>query len=252
MSHESDFAPPYPASAILPETARWTFGDILKGIGFVVGVVILFGTVLGIIAIEIAGSAEAVDDDPNALAVQLAASLPLQLAMVGASFYFARKYGLSWASLGLRMPDRGSWWLAFALYFGIMLLTIVYAAVVDALFGLPETELPDATFEGAAPIIVAAILAVGLAPICEEIFFRGFVFGGLNERGQFWIAAAGSGMLFGLAHLLNPGGYATFPVIAGIGMIFAFGYHYSGSILPGIAAHFLFNLQAFAVQAASS
>lgn len=235
-----------------PASGPWTLGDIGKALAFVVAVVIVFGTAFGLIAIEIAGSADAVEDDPDALAVQLAASLVLPLTMVGASIYFARKHRLSWKNLGLRKPERGGYWLAPALYVGIMVLALVYGAVVEALFGLPDTELPNATFEKAAPAIIAGVLAVGLAPIGEEIFFRGFVFGGLNERGQFWLAAVASGALFGLAHLLNPGGYAVFPVIAGIGFILAWGYYYSGSILPSIGAHFLFNLQAFSYQAITS
>ena len=45
--------------------------------------------------------------------------------------------------------------------------------------------------------IAAAVLIVVAAPICEEIFFRGFFFGGMRSRMPFWPAALISAALFG-------------------------------------------------------
>jgi membrane protease YdiL (CAAX protease family) len=250
MMHELEIAPAQAEPA--GQGAPWTLGDIAKAIGIVIGALIVFGTIAGLIAAAIAGDVDAIDDDPDALTVVLAASLPLEAAMIGVSYFFAQKHGLSWAGLGLRKPERGGLWLAPVLYAAGVLLVGAYSIVLDALGALPDSDLPDVVFDEITPMIVAGVLALVFAPIAEETFFRGFVFGGLNGKLQFWIAAAASGLLFGLAHVQNPGGFAIIPPIAGIGMIFAYGYYYSGSILPSIAAHFLFNLQAFAIQAATS
>lgn len=252
MSQELELPSPYAEPPVQLEGARWDLGDIAKAIGIVIGALFLFGSIAGLIAAAIAGDVDAIDDDPDALAVVLFASLPLEATMIGVSIFFAERRGLSWSSLGIRMPERGGLWLAPALYIASFILVGVYSVVLDALGALPDSDLPEAAFDKALPIIVAGVLALVFAPIAEEIFFRGFVFGGLKERWHIWVAAAASGLLFGFAHVQNPGGFAIIPPIAGIGMIFAYGYYYSGSILPSVVAHFLFNLQAFAIQAATS
>jgi membrane protease YdiL (CAAX protease family) len=86
-----------------------------------------------------------------------------------------------------------------------------------------------------------------VAPIIEEIFFRGFVFGGLVGRLRLRWAILGSGLLFGLVHVSTGASfYVILPPVTVIGMLFAWSYSYSGSILPSIGAHFLFNLTQFA------
>ena len=72
----------------------------------------------------------------------------------------------------------------------------------------------------------------------EETFFRGFVFGGLSKRFSFLGAALISGFLFAIAHM-DPTLLIPFTAV---GMIFAAGYAYTGSLWTTIAAHFTFNL----------
>ena len=43
--------------------------------------------------------------------------------------------------------------------------------------------------------ITAVVLIAGLAPIAEELFFRGFVFSGLRSRMSMWPAALISGLV---------------------------------------------------------
>ncbi len=86
-------------------------------------------------------------------------------------------------------------------------------------------------------IVLLGVLSLGLAPVMEETFFRGFLFGGLRGRWGFFLAALGSGFLFALAHV-DP---LVFIPFTAVGMLFAWGYVYSGSILASMVAHFLFN-----------
>ncbi|HET9475949.1 MAG TPA: CPBP family intramembrane glutamic endopeptidase, partial [Dehalococcoidia bacterium] len=116
----------------------------------------------------------------------------------------------------------------------------------------PETDLPDGVFDNAGPFLVLFFISVFVAPPVEEIFFRGFIFGGLRGRWGPLLAAVASGALFGLAHVGNPGTLYLLPPIGAVGMLFAFGYVYTGSIIPGIAAHFLFNLLQVSIGLAAS
>ena len=130
----------------------------------------------------------------------------------------------------------------------IIALVIAGLTVSYAYFGAlaqvgiePDTEIKE-TFQNAGPLIVLAMLSLLFAPFAEEIFFRGFVFGGLRGRWGIAWAALASGALFALAHIGNPGTIYLLPPVAAIGALFALGYAYSGSIFTSLLAHFLFNL----------
>jgi membrane protease YdiL (CAAX protease family) len=88
------------------------------------------------------------------------------------------------------------------------------------------------------------LVGVVIAPIVEEIFFRGFLFQGFRHR-YGWIAAILiSSLLFAAAHL-DP--VAFIPTFI-LGAVLAYVYHRSNSVWPGIILHFLVN--AFAMCAA--
>jgi membrane protease YdiL (CAAX protease family) len=223
--------------------APWRAAEV--GWAIVAGIAL---TILGSIpfvaaAVAVAGDADEVDNDPEALAISLAGSAVFQFAILGAVWWFAlRKHNLRWDALGLRKPVRGSWWLPFGLFLGAMVIVAVYGLILTLLDLEPDTDLPDAVYDNALPLTVAFILTVTVAPIIEEIFFRGFVFRGLaTSWGVVWGGAA-SACLFGIAHALNPDGIYVIAAIAGIGALFAWGAYWSRSVLPCIGAHFLFNL----------
>ncbi len=79
--------------------------------------------------------------------------------------------------------------------------------------------------------------AVVLAPLVEEMFFRGFLFPAFRQRYGWVKALLLSSGLFALAH----GDPAAFIPIFLLGCVLAYVYHRSGSIWPGIILHFLVN-----------
>lgn len=78
------------------------------------------------------------------------------------------------------------------------------------------------------------------APVGEEMFYRGLVFGGLSHWG-FFPAAAVSSALFALSHV-DPS--SMIPFIA-VGFIMSWLFWRSGSLWDAIAFHVLFNLLSF-------
>jgi len=221
----------------------WTLGDILRAILSVIGVVILGSIPIYLLAIEIAGGSDLVDKDPTALSIVLILSALFQFSALGSAWWFGvRKYKLSLKALGLRRPERGWPWLPFALVIGAMSIVAVYSLSLSAAGIEPDTDLPDAVYDNVLPLTIALILTTLIAPFVEEVFFRGFVYGGLARRfGWVW-GAIGSGLLFGAAHIANAGYVYVVPPIIGIGILFAWAYRYSRSLYTSIAAHFLFNL----------
>jgi membrane protease YdiL (CAAX protease family) len=90
-----------------------------------------------------------------------------------------------------------------------------------------------------APLSTYALLfaAVFIAPFCEEVFFRGFVFPGLRHGMSVGWAIIISSLLFGVAHA-DPG---SFPVLFAIGLALAFLRWRTQSIWPCITLHMLNN-----------
>ena len=76
-----------------------------------------------------------------------------------------------------------------------------------------------------------------MAPLFEEIFFRGFLFRGFaNSWGWGWGAAA-SAAVFGIAHLQLD----VFVPLFALGLGLAWVYHRTGSLWTSISLHALFN-----------
>jgi sodium transport system permease protein len=76
-------------------------------------------------------------------------------------------------------------------------------------------------------------LVLGLTPgICEELFFRGFVFSGMRRLGA-WPAVLVTALLFGLAHASI---YRLLPTFI-LGVLLGVLRWRSGSVVPGIVMH---------------
>jgi membrane protease YdiL (CAAX protease family) len=219
----------------------WGFLDICKAIMVIVGGLIVVGIPVYVLADALAGS-EAIEDDPNAWTLVLVSNFSVQFLMFGGAYWFSvRKYRLNWSALGFRRPDRGGVLFTIGLIFAAYAVVFAWGAILALLGVETDTDLPEQTYEDLRPIIALVVLSIFLAPIAEETFFRGFVFGALRPRWGWVLAAIASAALFSLAHVGNTGYLPVLPSIVGIGVVFAWGYHWSGSIYPPMFAHFAFN-----------
>jgi membrane protease YdiL (CAAX protease family) len=227
-------------------------GDIGRAVGVLILGIIVISLVAAGVGVLIAGDAD-IEDDPAALTAVLLLSLPLELAFVGAAFAFSvRKYGVPWGRLGIKRPDRGGFLLAVGLFLGSLGMVTGYFGLLELAGVSPDADIPDEVFDNAGPVVAIAILSLLFAPVMEEVFFRGFIFGGLRKSWGLIGGALGSGLLFGVAHLGNPGTFYVVPPIALVGAFFAWGYAYSGSLYPSMGAHFLFNSFSLAIGLATS
>ena len=145
--------------------------------------------------------------------------------------------------LAFRRPR--SWWRAA----GIAVLVIVCVFVVSAIvapFGNPEKEqglIPDHWDSSrAAQFAAFAVIVVIVAPIVEELMFRGVGYGLLVQYGS--TAAI---LLVGLAFALVHGLVAGFPVIFTFGVGLAFLRSRTDSIYPCMLLHASFNAMGLAI-----
>jgi membrane protease YdiL (CAAX protease family) len=119
--------------------------------------------------------------------------------------------------------------------------------VVDAVAGhhVSNPEQVPKTVEGAL-LAVSGIAVVGLAPLAEETFFRGFLYKSLRRRFAAWSSAIISGFFFGLVHA--SGGLRFFlivPPLIVVGVLLALVYERRQSLLASVATHATFNLIGF-------
>ena len=77
------------------------------------------------------------------------------------------------------------------------------------------------------------------APVLEEIAFRGILFGTLRRKFSFAPAACIGALVFAVAHGY---GWVGFLSVLWSGVVWAWGYEKTGSLIPGILAHALNNL----------
>jgi len=242
---------PVVASANQIPRVPWGIADIAKALGLLI-VATLFIIVPAVtVASFVADDSASITDDPEALAIIMGANLLLEVLLVVAALLFSvRKYRCSLRDLGFRMPRKGGLWLPAFLLVAAYLTIGVYFSVITAIGEdrlLPdEGSIPEAVFDSPVTLPIAALLALLFAPLMEETFFRGFVFGTLRWRWGLFSAALVSGFLFSALHF----SLATLLPFTVIGMIFAWAYAYSGSLFASMAAHFAFNVISFLVSLA--
>jgi membrane protease YdiL (CAAX protease family) len=193
-----------------------------------------------------AGVVSAFDPGLNSLAARLALQAMLAVTLVGVAFAVtadARAGVAPPRALGLRRPLRSPLGVAAAAYLGYVVTSVVYS-------GLVHPHQKDITRDlgfghGGLGTIAAGLLIVVAAPLSEEIFFRGFVFGGLRRRLSFPAAALISAGIFGLFHYTGAGSIGVVPQLALLGFALAWVYEETGSIYPTMAIHAFNNLIAF-------
>ena len=171
--------------------------------------------------------------------------LLLFVALGVASDWKFRPLGRPLRLLGLRPFRLSAIW--------IMLATLVVYYIAAGLFASlvlkPDQEDIGGELGVGNPSVVIAVAAVLmivlLAPIAEELFFRGFVFAGLRTRWSLWPAAITSGLIFGSVHA--PTGITTVVPLAVLGFALCWLYDRTGSLWPCVIAHMINNGLALAV-----
>jgi uncharacterized protein len=100
---------------------------------------------------------------------------------------------------------------------------------------------PDLAWGPRIDVVTTILDTVILTPVFEEIVFRGLLFGTLRRRFGTGAAAVLSASIFAIAHGYGVLGFAA---VFWSGLLWAFAYERTGSLLPSMAAHAADNLMA--------
>lgn len=132
-------------------------------------------------------------------------------------------------------------------YISWTVLSVVFALGMNFLFAGMGWLQADTTYAETAGVMYGVSMAMGLilygvvAPLTEEIMFRGVIFSELKNDLKPFSAAAISAALFGMYH----GNIIQAVYGFGLGMMIAYAYHYSKRILAPILIHSVVNIVVF-------
>ena len=187
-------------------------------------------------------------DITNAIVTFIVSSI-IEGAFIIAPLYFANRLThsltphlrLAWRALGFKEFNAAKA-LILVILFGFIIIAIDYLyqdAITLFHWNLQTNDQVILARSKVEPLTTYATLlaAVFVAPFCEEIFFRGFVFTGLCRGMPVYLAVILSALLFAAAH----GDPASFPVLLIIGLLLAILRWQTKSLWPGILLHCLNN-----------
>src|ERR1700722_3981600 len=214
---------------------------------------IVFGLILGSVGTIIvdaigAGSGGTVSN-PTAV-VSIIGDIVFDLCFVAAALVMVTVSG----GVAGRMPRRAEFGFRRAHLVNaivtLVLAAIIYYAVTDiyaTVFNLHgKDKLPSelSNTHNHAAIVMTSVFVCAVAPMCEEFFFRGFLFGTLRKMRvtvagrdlSVFIAAVITGILFGLVHTGSASSQFLVP-LGFLGFMLCMVRWRTGSLYPCMALH---------------
>ncbi len=214
----------------------------------------LVASVAGLVLAHFAGFVDLVDfADPDA--VDSDEQLPRVIMVAALAQYAAMYLGLKLLSTrkgsgnfqaDYHLHVSASDWPFFLYGAGLLFISAIALTGLFSLIGVdpPTQEVVEAAESSdnlGETAVIVLVIAV-LAPILEEMLFRGVLLDVLKSRMALNPAIWITGITFGLVHLTDPATLLLVPALAGLGVILGFARERSGgSLSRPILMHMGFN-----------
>ncbi|MEJ3658782.1 type II CAAX endopeptidase family protein [Actinomycetes bacterium KLBMP 9759] len=213
-------------------THRWGIG------AYVLVEIVFLGTSFLLALLMVRGEGEALSAGQLALSLAVPTTVAATLAVVitlvrGNGPFSDLRLSWSWRDVGVG--------LAFG--FGGLFVTIPASIVYSMIVGEEASSAVGSAFAEvrADPVTAVAIFATValVAPLCEEIVYRGLLWGSIERLGVGpWIAFGVTTLLFALAHFE----FTRTPLLLIVAIPIALARVYTGRLLASIVAHQVNNL----------
>ncbi len=227
-------------STYVPGAVPWGIWDVCR----VAILFLFFGYCLLLIEAFLSRIFPVVKDDNFRMILN--SSILDSVTVILVLYYTVGQYRQKLVTLGLTLKD-----FSKNVFYGI----VGYVAVVPVLVGIlvviafllgifkyvPEKQAVVELFlkETSTPLLVYTSLFAAIAgPVIEELFFRGFMYNACRKHvGIFWAALISAATFAGLhAHAVG-----FFPILA-LGVVLAYLYEKTGSLVSSITVHMIHNL----------
>ncbi len=229
---------------------RWKFFDKFAVIAFyiILGIVVWFFSayVIGYGMLFALGKSKASEPLFILITYILTYSLTIFLT-IAIPRYISKKYKTTKEEIGLsNLPTFTDIGIAFLGYIGTIVLVMIITSLLSNTGLIDPYERQDIGFSNlvtGADRAFAYIAIAVVAPIAEEIIFRGWLYGKLRKELKIIPAVIIVSVLFGLAH-----GQLTAGISVGIlSVILCLEREITGTIHAGIITHMIQNSVAFAL-----
>jgi hypothetical protein len=211
----------------------------------VIGVVLVYSAFLthtntaGMTPEQMERAFEAFASAPEYITAVISASVYAGILSIAVFTVMYRRRKPPFAPERKRCPDNLLWMAAVVAIAGNLALATTIAMIQDLL----NTDLPVSSIEGlfggmdAAGMALLGIHVVLIAPIAEELCFRGLAFNRLLAAFPFWKANVIQAALFGIIHLSPIQCVYAFL----FGLLLGWIYHKTGRFEAAVTAHIAFN-----------
>ncbi len=223
-----------------PPEVRWQFIDILRVIVtfyfFVYLLQWIEADILGLMNIK----------NPNEVLFNvLNATLMDVIGLVIVLFFAVNKFKSGLAGLGLIFKNTArNMRLAIGGYLTLIpvlaiIMILVFIGIRVFSYEPPETKALEMLYEakGTKLLFILTALVTIIGPIAEELFFRGFAYPVFRKKIGVRNAILVVSFIFAMLHMNI---VSFFPILA-LGILLAYLYEKTGSIIPSIAVHIIHN-----------
>ncbi len=168
-----------------------------------------------------------------------AGGVVIYLAALASLVCVARLFG--GRSMACMLGWTGSWPAMTRTGWLLMACALAYHVVAGSAlrYFFPEFALWIIPPGDAISLILSFVMIVILAPLVEELFFRGWLFGSLRARFSAVVTILATAVLFAIVHM-DPTGLYPIAVLAP-GLVLSVIRERTGSVKPAVMAHALYN-----------
>lgn len=248
-SVEASSQPPAAAVSSVPEDLRVPWGGLdvllLLFFGFGAFVIVAMGLQFAL-ALLLPAVGAATHTKVFPIALQVAWSL-VMLAFLALQMR-VRFRAPFWRTIGFRAFRSGeltarATYLCTVLGGALLAIGVQIASVMlDRFVPRPEALPIEALFQSRPSAILMMVSAIAVAPLVEEVMFRGFLYPVIARRLGVSLGVLITGALFGLMHAGQLwGGWGQIGLLMGVGVVMTYVRARTGSVLASYLLHLGYN-----------
>jgi len=225
----------------IPNDPPWTLLDVLR-LAIITGVAIMAFSVIAMMAVTgVVGRQAAAEMARNPKLV-VPAQLAAYLVVLAFMNVLVRSYGGSfWKSIHWNWP--GSSWIGYVTL-GVALAVLVQSA--SLFLPIPKSLPIESYFRDAAGTWLMAAFGVSIAPLAEELFFRGFLYPALSRKTGAALAIFLTALGFTLIHAPQLArAWAPLLLLLIVGLVLTWVRAHARSVGASFLVHFGYNATLF-------
>lgn len=228
-----------------PRDPVWNFWDVMMMVVVALGGMFLFGTLIGL-GMTVAGYRLPTSMTPVTLRVILGAQFLSYIVLLFFMHHLVtRQYHRPFREAVRWIAPPGPSW-AYYLTGGVVLSFGV--GILSRILPVPQALPIDKYFQDASSAWLMTIFGISMAPIVEELFYRGFLYPVLARKLGVPVSAVITSAAFALMHSSQLAhAWGPLLILFLVGMALTITRIVTGSVIPGVLVHIGYNGTLFTI-----